>query len=252
MLPGIFKIVRRSLLFYKKPVLYQILIIALISAVITGSLLTGSSVKASLKKSSSERLGNVGILISSGERYFDPSLGERLKDSAGINCTGILEISGYCERLASQKSAFNTHIYAVNHDFFEFQGNDSISIKAGEVAVNKKLADYLGVNTGDELVIHYRDISDIPADAPFSPAKESGSSVVMKIGSILEPNTTGNFSLSISQIMPMNIFINLTEIPNMTGKTANMNRLLIENKNDLSLKEIYAKLKYVLKPYDIG
>ena len=194
MLPGIFKIVYRSILFYKKPVLYQVLIIALISAVITGSLLTGSSVKASLKKSSFERLGNVGIIISSGERYFDPSLIYGMEDSIKINCTGALEIIGYCENLISQKEAFNTHIYAVNRDFFKFQGSDSVNIKPGEVAINKRLADYLGVKTGDELIVHFKEINDIPADAPFSPAKESGWSAAMKIGSILEPNATGNFS----------------------------------------------------------
>ena len=64
MMPGIFRIIIRSVIFSKKPVLYQILIIALLSAVITGSLLTGRSVKESLKKSSDERLGNSGIIIS--------------------------------------------------------------------------------------------------------------------------------------------------------------------------------------------
>ena len=39
MIPGIFRIIIQSVKYYKKPVLYQILIIALLSAVITGSLL---------------------------------------------------------------------------------------------------------------------------------------------------------------------------------------------------------------------
>jgi putative ABC transport system permease protein len=252
MVPGIFKLVSQSLKFYKKPVLYQILIIALLSSVITGSLFTGSSVKASLKKSAFERLGNTGIIISSGVRYFDPSLPERLKESISTNCTGILEINGYCQAMSSQKGAFNTKIYGVNHDFFTFQGNDSINIKPGEVAVNKRLAEFLGVKPGDELIVRFNLMSEIPADAPFAPAKEPGISTVMKIGCILEADKTGNFSLSISQIMPMNIFIHLSDIENITGKTAKINRLLIE-KNDLySLKEAYTRLRDNLKPSDIG
>ena len=65
-----------------------------------------------------------------------------------------------------------------------------VSIKPGEVAVNKKLADYLGVKTGDELIIRFNEISDIPADAPFAPARGTGRSVVMKVGTILEPFST--------------------------------------------------------------
>ena len=252
MVPGILQIVSRSIKFYKKPVLYQILIIALLSAVITGSLLTGRSVRTSLKKSASERLGNTGIMISSGIRYFDASLAERMKDSAKINCTGILEINGYSQSLTSQNGAFNTHIYAVNPDFFTFQGNDSVSIKPGEVAVNNRLANYLGVKTGDELIIRFNEISDIPADAPFAPAKGTGKSVVMRVGTILGPNNTGNFSLSISQIMPMNIFMNLSDMDDINGKEAKINRLLIENKNEFSSIDIYHNLKHVLKPFDIG
>ncbi|MCX6254007.1 MAG: FtsX-like permease family protein [Bacteroidia bacterium] len=252
MVPGIVRIVSRSIIFYRKPVLYQILIIALLSAVITGSLLTGRSVRTSLKKTASERLGNAGIMISSGIRYFDASLVERMKDSVKINCTGILEMSGYCQSLNSQKGAFNTHIYAINNNFFSFQGKDSISIKPGEVAVNNRLANYIGVKTGDEVVIRFKEISDIPADAPFAPAKETGRSVVMKVGRILEPYNMGNFSLSISQILPMDIFLNLSDLPDINGKAAKINRLLIENKNGYSSNEVYNSLRHVLRLSDIG
>ena len=252
MVPGTLRVVIRSIKFYKKPVLYQVLIIALLSAVITGSLLTGRSVRTSLKKSASERLGNTGIMISSGVRYFDASLAERMKDNAKINCTGILEINGYCQSLNSQKGAFNTHIYAVNNDFFMFHSNDTVRISPGEVAINNRLADYLGVKPGDELIIRFKEISDIPADAPFAPAKNAGKSVVMKVETILEPFNNGNFSLSISQIMPMNIFMNLSDLLDNSGKAAKINRLLIENTNDFSTNGIYNSLKHVLKPSDIG
>ena len=95
MTPSIFRILLSSLKFYRKPVLYQVIIIALLSAVITGSLLTGRSVKTSLKKSASERLGNTGILISSGIRYFDEGLVARMNENPEISSTGLLEIIGY-------------------------------------------------------------------------------------------------------------------------------------------------------------
>ncbi|MGA2407956.1 MAG: FtsX-like permease family protein [Bacteroidales bacterium] len=252
MMPGILQIVIRSLKYYKKPVLYQVLIIALLSAVITGSLLTGRSVKNSLKKSASERLGNTGILISSGVRYFGSELAQRIRDSAKINCTGILEINGYCQSLISQKGAFNIHIYGLSNDFFTFHGNDLININPGEVAVNKRLADYLRVKPGDDLIIRFTEISDIPEDAPFAPSREDGKSVVMRIGTILKPTDTGNFSLLISQITPMNIFINLTDIEDNRGTSPKINRLLIGKNTDYSISVLSRALKKVLKPSDIG
>ena len=60
----------KSVRYYKKPVLYQVLIVALLSAVITGSILTGWSVRASLKKTAAERLGNTGILYKFRQQVF--------------------------------------------------------------------------------------------------------------------------------------------------------------------------------------
>jgi ABC-type antimicrobial peptide transport system permease subunit len=251
-MPVIFRIVIQSIFFYKKPVLYQVLIIVLLSAVITGSLQTGRSVKKSLEKSSSERRGNTDIMISSGIRYFDPDLVQRIKDSSDIKCTGIIETNGYCQGLNSQKGAFNTHIFGVNKDFFIFQGFDTMDIRPGEVAVNKKLADYLGVKSGDDIIIRFREISDIPPDAPFSTSGDAGKSVVMQVKSILESTRTGNFSLSISQITLLNIFMNLSDMKDVQSSHRKMNRLLIKKDNINSLKQVSKVLKHYLKPSDIG
>jgi putative ABC transport system permease protein len=252
MLPGILQIVTKSIWYYKKPVLYQVLIIALLCAVITGSLLTGSSVKASLKRSCSERLGNTNFLISSGVRYIDSSLADRLNVSYDISSIGILEINGYCQGMNSQKVASGIHIYGINSGFFRFHGRDSVLIKQGEIAVNKRLAQYLGLKTGDELILRFNGISEIPADSPFAPAKGISTSVVLKVGSILEPENIGNFSLSISQILPLNVFINMSDLPGGDDNKLKINRVLIENTKELSKEQIFNELKKVLKPSDIG
>lgn len=252
MTPDTFRILISSIKFYRKPVIYQVLIIALLSAVISGSLLTGKSVKNSLKRSASERLGNTGVLVSSGIRFFDIGLVDRIDSAAGIKSTGLLEINGYSQSLSSQKGAFNTHIYGIGDDFFPFHGNNSVILKQSEVAINKRLADHLEIGKGDEIIIRYTEISDIPADAPFAPAAKEGKSVVMKIGAILEPEQTGNFSLMISQITPMNIFMKLSDLQTVSGKSLKINRLLLDRKTEISSTAASVLLKKVLKPSDAG
>jgi len=235
MTPHPINIIVRSIKYYKKPVFYQVIIIALLTAVITGSLLTGRSVKESLKKSATGRLGNTGMLISSGERFINPDLAKRIKAGSRINCTGIIELNGYCQGLNSQKKAFNTHIFGVTRDFFVFQGHDSIFIKPGEVAVNKRLAEYLGIKAGEELIIRFKKISDIPSDAPFAPAGDAGRSVVLTVAAIFEPNLNGNFSLSISQITPFNIFVNPGDLQEDQNIRSKINRILVNRNNLKSL-----------------
>ena len=231
MMPNIYRILFQSINYSKKPILYQFFIIVLLSAVITGSLLTGSSVKESLKRTASERLGNTELLISSGIRYFDPALVNRLKEKSGLTCTVILEMNGTSQSFRSQKVAFNTHIFGINEDFFVFQGNESLSIKSGEAAINKKLADILGIRIGEDLIIHFQGISDIPSDAPFAASGGEGRSVVVKVGLILSPEQNGNFSLSISQITPMNLFVNLKDLKEDEAKPIRINRVLISKVN---------------------
>jgi hypothetical protein len=249
---SLYNIIYHSIYFYKKPVLYQVLIIALLSAVITGSLLTGSSVKESLKRSSSQHLGNTGILISSGVRYFDPLLIQRIRDSSGMICTGIIEVTGYCQGMNSQKGAFNTHIYGVTNDFFVFQGQKIININPGEIAINSKLAEYLSISVGEDLIIRYKKISDIPADAPFASSGDAGKSIVMKVGAILKPSQNGNFSLSINQITPMNIFINLADLEEDQMTRFKINRLLVEKSNLNTINKVSDVLKKNLTPADLG
>lgn len=252
MIPGILHLAFRSVKFNLKTVIYQVLITGLLSAVITGSLLTGYSVRKSLKASGEERLGNTAILISSGARFFNRDVAEKFRTDLNINSTAVLETAGYSQNLSSQKSALNSSIWFTESNFFAFHGNRNIQLSKGEVAVNEKLASELELKPGDEIIIRYKKISNIPADSPFAPEKDGETSVVMKVGIILTSEENGNFSLSISQITPKNIFVSLSDLSDFKGAENHVNRLLVDRSGDYSKDEIFAKLKQILSPEDIG
>jgi putative ABC transport system permease protein len=249
-MPGILKIAARSIRYYRKQALFQFLITVILCAVITGSLLTGYSVRSSLKKTASEHLGNTGILVSSGLRYFDRDLALKLRDSAEINCTGILEIRGSSQAMASQKSQNNAIIYAVSDDFFIFHG-DTIVIGQGEALVNSKLSGYLGIGSGDDIIIRFNEITGIPADAPFAPESNEPASLVLKVRTAGN-GTTENFSLSISQVAPFNIFINLSDLDSFYGKRYPLNRLLIRNNSSLTADQAEEMLMENLSIHHAG
>ncbi|MBP1674636.1 MAG: hypothetical protein H6Q24_774 [Bacteroidetes bacterium] len=241
-----------SLSYNLKGAVYQIIIIILLTAVITGSLMTGKSVRNSLRRTSFEKLGNTGILISSGIRYFDPSLVTRMSAETGIKCSGVLELDGYCQNFETQQYAPQVKIFAIDDNFFPFHDNENVKIGKGEVAVNERLASTLSLKEGDELIIRFNSITDIPADAPFSPGNESNPSVVFKTGRILNSGNSGNFSLGISQLTPLNIFINRSDLTDSGGNIPEINRLLFDNRMNISIDEIYSSFRDVMKPEDTG
>jgi putative ABC transport system permease protein len=243
---------KHSLLFYKKDAVNQIIIVALLTAIITGSLLTGDSVRESLRKTASEKLGNASILISTGLRYFDPSLAERLSHTTGEKAVSILETDGYCQNFSTGATALNTKIYGITDDFWKFHGIDTIIIPPGTVAINKSLAESTGINDGDEIIIKFRDTDPIPENAPFSPSRENEASTVMKVGLILDPDQMGNFSLGISQLTPGNIFISLDDLNGEMDNKPKANRLIIQNTGDHPVDTFTVSLARLLTPSDIG
>ena len=111
---------------------------------------------------------------------------------------------------------------------------------------------HIGLKEGDDLIIRFNSITDIPADAPFSPGKESNPSMVFKTGRILDSENSGNFSLGISQLTPLNIFINRSDLTDTGGEIPGINRLLFDRSQSVSTEQIYTALLNVMKPEDTG
>jgi putative ABC transport system permease protein len=249
---GISNLIYKTLFFYRKSSVYQAAIVFILAAIITGSLLTGYSVKESLKVSVNDHLGNTDILISSGLRYFDAALAGKISRITGEECISILETSGYCQNFETGKTALNTKIYGIMAEFFSFQGNDSVLIPGGCVALNENLAKHLRINEGDEIIIHFSEVTPIPANAPFAPDKKGNGTKVMKVSHILRPGQSGNFTLGISQIVTMNIFINLTDLTSSEEILQKSNRILVENKKKSNIAHFQSILKQSLTFSDIG
>ena len=245
-------IITSSLIYYKKAVSVQIIIIAILSAVITGSLLTGFSVRRSLMTTAFERMGNTSILVSSGLRFFDPDMSARFAENVGQKTTSLLETNGFCQNFLEGTLSGKVKVIGIGPDFFRFHGYDSVVIKPGEIAINRKLAARIRVKAGEELILRLKELSDIPADAPFATNAPEGTSIVLKVGLVLEEEQGGDFSLGISQIVPSNIFINLDDLANSTGKRPRVNRIIAENNTNENPSFFSSALKKTLTITDLG
>ena len=246
---GMLKLIFKSLLFYRKDAVYQIIITILLSSIITGSLFTGHSVRSSLKKTSEEKLGNTDIILSSGLRYFDASLSERVSESSGDRSTSILETDGYCSNFSTGVTALNVKIYGITEGFFPFHAVDQVLINSGEAVINSALALHLDINEGEEIIIRFREADPLPANAPFAPSKDENGSKVMKVTRILSASQAGNFSPGVSQQIPMTIFLNIADLGSAGDSVQKANRIIVKRESEASYSDVLAR---VLTPGDIG
>lgn len=250
---GLFNIIFRSLVYYRSSLFFQFLITAFLAAIIAGSLLTGSSVRQTLKANTEKKLNNAGIIISSGLRYFEPLLSEKLEQRINVNCVSILELKGFSSNFSTSESAINVQIFGVEDDFFSLNPKNSTqNINTGEVLINKKLAAQLNIHIGDDIIIRFKNISDIPLNAPFAPDEDPTESIILTVGAIADGDSYDHFTFGISQIKPLNIFLNLSDLKDAFEGETKTNRLLIENNAAISQESVKNALKEILSLEDIG
>jgi hypothetical protein len=144
-------------------------------------------------------------------------------------------------KFSTGQTSLGINIYAIDNGFFSFNDLPGLDIQNGEAAINEKLANQLELKLGDEVIIRYKGISSIPAYLPFAPENESSGSLVLKVGKILRSDQIGNFSLTISQITPLNVFVNRSDLES-DNQAPKINRLLIENGSDISEAEVVDNL----------
>ena len=249
MRPGIFKLISRSLFFYRKDSVYQVIIVILLTAIITGSLLTGTSVKSSLKKTSGQKSGNTKIIVSSGQRYFNSRLAEKISEKTGKKSIAILETEGYCTNFSTGATALNVRIFGITDEFFKWNSSGNISVSPGDVAINSKLSEELGLKPDDEIIIKFNPVNPLPANAPFAPSKDNESSIVLRVSNILTAEDGGNFSPGISQVIPGILFINISDIDHDSIGNFKANRILFDHSTTDSVSDA---LTEVLTLSDIG
>lgn len=250
---GIFNIILRSLFYYRAPLFFQFLITAFLAAIIAGSLLTGSSVRQTLKANTEKKLNNAGIVISSGLRYFNPELSKKLEQKINLSCVSVLELKGFSNNFNTGASAINVQILGVEDDFFSFNPNNSTDgLKSGEVLINKKLADQLEINVGDDIIIRFESISDIPLNAPFAPDEDPTESIILTVGEIADGDAYDYFTFGISQLKPLNIFLKLSDLEDAFEGNFKTNRILIENNTSVTVDFVENALKEVLSLEDVG
>jgi hypothetical protein len=109
----------------------------------------------------------------------------------------------------------------------------------------------ISASEGEEIIIRFRELDPLPSNAPFAPSKEDKGQIVLKVAKILTEGQSGNFSLGISQVVPMNVFINLIDL-DKGGSKSKANRLLIDNAMEYPVDTIAAVISELLTIDDIG
>lgn len=179
----------------------------LASAILSGSLLVGDSVRASLRRVAEMRLGKVQSGLLGGDRWFTADL---VKKSAA---EPVIIAVGSAASASGKARVNGTQILGVDAGFWKLSTRGKAQTFArSEVLVNEPLARKLGVQAGDTIIVRLERPSAISRDAPLSGSTNQDVSLRRKVAGIVAAEDFGAFQLTASQITPDTVFVGLEDL----------------------------------------
>ena len=228
------RLVAQSIRHYWRTHLGVILGSALAALVLTGALMVGDSVKATLRGQAEARVGKIGEALLCGERFVPwprevekrPFVVARTF-APGPDAAGVLMLSGTAARSDGKARANKVQIVGVDDAFWKLSPSASaVPLTADEIALNERLATQLGVKPGDEVLLRLEKPSAFSKDAPLSGEEEGSVSLRVRVARVVGDADFGRFALASGQVPPHTAFVPLDVLQAKLGVQNRVNLIM--------------------------
>src|SRR5664279_5842811 len=153
-----FNLILKNLLYYWKRNLALAMGVAISTAVITGALMVGDSVKNNLNKGVDLRLGAVTHTVLAGDRFFTENMATGIEKELSIPVAPVLLLDGLAITEGGKKRINKIQVVGVNEKFDKvLQANTSFkNLSEDEVIISSNLANRLNIKVGEELLLRIK------------------------------------------------------------------------------------------------
>jgi putative ABC transport system permease protein len=191
------------------------------TAVIAGSLAVGDSVRTTLVKRVAERLGDTETILFSRHAF----MAEEIMSSPffGGSAAGILLTNGF---ISHDGRLIPVSVWGVDH--MPVYGGGAAANRAfpqGAAAINRALLQEMGGNVPEAIVLRLPAPGLVPSGSLFVTGNYT-TGMRLSFDRIAEVNEGGNISLKNEQTIPLNIFVNRSELAQAMQTPGRMNLIL--------------------------
>jgi len=227
------------------------------TAVLTGALLVGDSMRGSLRKLALERLGRVDVVLAPGE-FFRVELADELAAKSefaepfsaavpAILLAGTLENPGQ----DPPRRANQINLIAADRRFWQL-GSTSLDVSpdARQIVLNRSLAKDLGVAEGDAVMLRLPRLGAIPAESPLGRKTETVDGHRLTVSRVIAAEGLGRFGLNPTQHLPRNAFVPLDWLAERLDVPGQANVILVAGAeaDRLPSPQAEAMLQRLLEP----
>lgn len=249
------QLLKRNLSHYWRTNFAVVLGVATAVAVLSGALLVGDSVRASLRELALQRLGQTDRVITSTGFFRDQLANDLQSDSqfaaAGFSETcALIALEGTVTHEPSKRVASRIKVYGVDERFWKFHhvpGKQPPRNREG--FLSEGLARELSANTGDALVLRVEKPSAIPVESLHSRKEDLGSTLRLTVQETLSPGDVGEFSLQPQQGDVRALFVPLSILQKAIDQPGRANLILISeaSPNAAAAAEVPAKNEALMR-----
>ena len=244
---------RRSLIYFWRINLAVMLGVAVATAVLTGALIVGDSVRGSLRDLSLSRLGKIDHALAS-ERFFRESLERDLERELGAqDVVSAISLSGIAVHAGSNTRASRVQIQGIDNRFANLfdQILPELTIEGifPSVVVNESLRKELNAQIGDAILLSFEQSDDIHRESLFGRADGVVQTIRLTLAGVLPDRGMGRFGLFARQNVPLNAYLSLPVLQKALGQRGRVNTLLVSGDPDADVQEALSR---VATPDDLG
>ena len=208
--------------------------VTVVTAVITGALVVGDSVRGSLRDLTLQRLGRIDQAVMA-PHLFRAKLAEDLKRRMSYkrefpDVEPALLLRGSATRRVEQQTrrASELNLIGVTDNFWSLGRTDPRSDPQAEgVWITQQVANDLGATAGDEIVLQLPLMSAVPADSPLGEKVDTIAGQSYKVAGVLPDRGLARFGLQPSQQPPRSVFVPLDQLAQAIDQPDKANVLLV-------------------------
>lgn len=224
--------IRASLRQYRRVHLAVAAGVAVTTAVITGALLVGDSMRGSLRDLALGSLGRIDQVLIAEHPFREQGL---LAEDAKLEPAPLLLTQGSALHRAGDgevRRAAQLQVLGVNDQFWKLAETPMTPpIERGnQIALTADVAEELGVKVGDAVLLRIPIVESVPADSTLGEKEETAATRRLTVAAILDADVNASlarFALRPNQTAPRNAFVPLATMQSLLDLPDQANALAI-------------------------
>lgn len=220
------RLLLRSLLWYRRTHLLVLIAVVVSTAVIAGSLITGDSIRGSLRQMTLSRLGRVSHILHS-PRFVRQQLAEDLRQAVAsrageVQIAPALILTAGLQQEAEPgvlRRASGVQLSGLDNSGWSLlQTGAAVAPVNDEIVLGYRTAEALQAAVGDEVSVWVELPASIPRDSLMGEREEVSLEIVFTVSAVLDEQAgASRFSLQVSQQLPNNAFVSLQTLQERLG-----------------------------------